>query len=341
MLYFRCDMNEHIATGHVMRCLSIAEAARDKGIEVTFILSDEYADEYIRGKGFDTIILFTKWNDLEKDIPVLFEKVSFKSGDKLIVDSYYVTKHYFEELRKRVYTVYIDDYGNEVYDIDCLICYAIYADTLNFKSRYSASTKLLLGTDYVPLRKEFKNLPKKQIRERIENLLLLCGGADPYSFLKHLLEKLDISRYNKISLICGRYNKDYEYLAAKYADNGIVKIIKSTDNMLQYMQEADLAISAAGSTLYELCAVGTPTISYVLADNQVKNAEGFDRCGVIKYAGYAEDLSIIDNITDCMIKQYEDATVRESCSVLQQKCVNGRGAELIIEGLPGCGKWLL
>lgn len=69
MLYIRTDMNNMIATGHVMRCLAIAEAAKEQGEQVTFLLSDEQAVELIEQRGYQTIVLHTSWYDMESELP--------------------------------------------------------------------------------------------------------------------------------------------------------------------------------------------------------------------------------------------------------------------------------
>ena len=65
MVYIRVDMNEQIATGHMMRCLSIADALRDLGEQVTFILADEQAINLLKQRGYDAIVLHTQWNDMD------------------------------------------------------------------------------------------------------------------------------------------------------------------------------------------------------------------------------------------------------------------------------------
>ena len=86
-LYIRVDMNQTIATGHVMRCLSIAEAAKDEGADVIFILADTQAEELIQSKGIRTIVLNSTWNDFEKEIPDLLDLIARENIRTLLVDS--------------------------------------------------------------------------------------------------------------------------------------------------------------------------------------------------------------------------------------------------------------
>ena len=98
-------MNQVIATGHVMRDLSIAHATSQLGERVIFILADSQAVSYIADKGYESIVLDTKWNDLEAELPVM-EKVIKENGiTSLLVDSYQVTEMFInnrEYLLKRL-----------------------------------------------------------------------------------------------------------------------------------------------------------------------------------------------------------------------------------------------
>ena len=98
------------------------------------------------------------------------------------------------------------------------------------------------------------------------------------------------------------------------------------------MKSADIAISAAGTTLYELCACGTPTISYVIADNQTDNAVWFDENNIIEFAGDVRLDDIGHNLARIMPK-YCDRAYRENLSVEMQELVDGRGAGRIVEVL--------
>ena len=196
MLYIRTNMNSTIATGHVMRCLSIADAAKELGEEVTFILSDTQAVSYISEKGCQTIILNRDWNDLESELSILKSVILKNQISSILVDSYEVTEGYLRELSKLTKVIYIDDLNRFIYPVNMLICYANYFEKFEYPQNY-VNTKLCLGTMYMPLRKVFANIPKKQIKEKTENLLLLSGGNDEYHTLLSILEAIDTSAYKK------------------------------------------------------------------------------------------------------------------------------------------------
>ena len=91
-IYIRADMNEIIATGHVMRCLSIADAAKEQGKETIFIVADEKPIEMLKKRGYEAIVLHTLWNTMEEEIDVLIPLIQLHNIQKLLIDSYQVTK---------------------------------------------------------------------------------------------------------------------------------------------------------------------------------------------------------------------------------------------------------
>lgn len=99
------------------------------------------------------------------------------------------------------------------------------------------------------------------------------------------------------------------------------------------MQKADIAISAGGTTLYELCACGTPTISYAFADNQLDNVKQFQEDGLIDYAGDARIDDIAKNVNQYLKKYQDDWQLHEKKSEKMQEMVDGKGAMRLAEAL--------
>lgn len=330
-LYIRVDMNQTIATGHVMRCLSIAEAARDEGIDAVFILADEQAEDLIQSKGFQTFVLNSTWNDLEKELPDLLDLIEKENIETLMVDSYYVTEHYLEALNHATSVAYIDDLNSFHYSVDTLIAYANYWRKMNYEENYP-DTKLLLGCSYVPLRKEFQNLPPKVIRENVENLLLMTGGSDNLGISENILDHISLEQYQNVNVICGRYFGQFDYLKAKYQDFENVHLHQAVDNILDYMLDADVAISAGGTTLYELCATGTPTITYSFAANQLDNVRQFAEDGIMMYAGDIRYDKVYENIRT-IVKEYKEKSYRNQFFEKMKKMIDGKGANRLAKQL--------
>ncbi len=295
MFYIRTDGNSKIGAGHVMRCLSIAEALRDLGEVVLFLTADETSVKLIENRGFGYLVLDTAWDDMEGELPKLLTVIKENKIEKLLVDSYQATERYMHTLYRYAKIAYMDDYGDKAYPVDVLINYNMDAPGIDYKGIYEKSAqklpKLLLGGAYAPVRKEFGNTDYK-IRESVRDILLTTGGADKYGAAIHILEKLRQETAKDPLLCChvasGAYNEHAESLKNAARGDSHIYFYENVPDMWNLMKKCDLAISAAGSTLYELAAIGVPTVYFYFVDNQEKNAQAFET--LAKNAGnYASD----------------------------------------------------
>lgn len=332
MIYIRADMNEQIATGHIMRCLSIADALRGLGEPVRFILADEQAVSLLKQRGYDAIVLHTQWNCMEEELSVLSQVIRNEHIDKLLIDSYQVTQRYLAELSKLVTTFYIDDLNLFEYPVDAVICYANYWKKFQYKINDKRTT-YLLGMKYVPLKQAFWNCEAKIISKKANNLLILTGGSDPFNVTEQILDSIDTYQFQTIDVICGIYNTNYNKFVKKYENNKNIKFHQAVNNIEQYMKNADIAISAGGTTLYELCAIGTPAISFSFADNQLDNVRQFQEDGLIDYAGDARMDDIAGTINQYLTRYRNDFELRKEKSEKMQKMVDGKGAERIARAI--------
>ena len=105
MFYIRADGNEKIGMGHIMRCLTIADAIKAVGEEVCFLVADEKPVKVIEDRGFQTKILFTYYDEMDVELPQLVLQLSGAGRPRILIDSYYVTRFYLQyvQLVARVY----------------------------------------------------------------------------------------------------------------------------------------------------------------------------------------------------------------------------------------------
>lgn len=345
MLCFRTDGNSNIGIGHIMRCLAIADAANGLGEKSIFLVASADLKDIIKKHGHEVEILNTDYYDMNIDLEQTIVIVNTFNPVALFVDSYYVTNSYLAALRKSMKMmgsplIYIDDVLSFSYPCDILVNYNIYAAEEDYRNLYSKKEmpQLLLGTLYAPLRTEFKNISPRIVNKAVHNILISTGGADFEHIELGLMNKI-ISRGKELKdlffhFIIGSMNKDAEkiYALANKSDN-IITYYK-VSNISKLMQCVDIAISAAGSTLYELCATKTATITYTLTDNQIRGAECFSKFGVVKYIGDVRTLGV-EKLTEKLIvaaidlaNNYEE---RMSIAGKQYGIVDGKGAERIIK----------
>ncbi len=329
-IYIRVDMNPVIATGHVMRCLSIADEISRLGKKTVFIAADEYPAEVIRNRGYEMLVLNSDWRKMEEELPQLLKYIKAYQIKKLLIDTYQVTERYLQALKGVVQIIYLDDLDAFQYPVDGLICYANYYDAFSYGNR-QGKEGYYLGMDYVPLRKAFQNAEAKLIRDRIQKVLLLSGGTDSCGIIERMVEVFKNTANTTLITVCGRFYEGYEELKKKYEEYPNLVFYQNISNLEEYMKDVDLAISAGGTTLYELCALGTPTISYSFADNQLYNVKQFSKDGLIDYAGDVRCDDIFTNAVLLYEKYDKDVSLREERSVKMQQMVDGKGAQRIAQ----------
>lgn len=292
MFYFRADANKDIATGHIMRCISIADELKKRNINSTFITADTNGETLIRSKGYQMICLNSCWNNLEKELDTLIHCIKEKEIKKLIIDSYSVTDTYLKEISKYTKIIYMDDLGVLTYPVNTIINYNIYGENLNYRKHFEKNkVNLLLGGQYVPLREEFQ-IVKPVFRKKVKQILISTGGGDLYdvagSLVKGILKDKELSDFH-FNIISGKFNHNYEQLQqlSKAVEN--ITIVQNVQEMSKLMLEMDIAVTAGGSTMYELCACEVAMILFTFADNQLEGAKEFSKRAAAIYAGDVRD----------------------------------------------------
>ena len=330
MILIRVDANEVIGTGHVMRCLSIACAFAEKSKEVKFVTADHKGDSIIKSKGFDLICLESEYNvmDQENIVSVIEEY----KPELVIIDSYFVNREYLSRVHSLCRIAYIDDINGSVWDTDFLINYNIFGTILDYSGYENTQTSLLLGPKFAPLRSEFKNIDKHIIKP-VTDIMVSAGGSDPEEITEKIMEGV-CSLYKDVHFhfVVGALNPRLDKIKSLIKPDMILHV--NEQNMSGLMKKCDIAISAAGSTLYELCACGTPTITYTLADNQVLAAEEFDHQGLMLNAGDCRNNALfIENIEYNLKKLILSTEKRMEISKRMQSLVDGNGAFKIVEAM--------
>lgn len=361
LVYFRTDGNSHIATGHLMRCLSIADACFSLGMKVCFLVSDRESEALLQS--FDpacrfpvSILETASYDDPEKELPELLAVLSdsasipgFSSGffdtditmnDVIFfLDSYYVTEHYLSAVSAMAKVAYLDDLQLFDYPADLVINYDVIPESKmpSYKAAYRNAAHTLLGASYTPLRRQFTDL-HTDYRDKVSNILVTTGGSDPYHFCLKLIEafrKNSSLHLCQLHVVIGRLNEDKDKIYQLAAELPFLQLHENVADMASLMGSCDLAISAAGTTLYELCAAGVPSVSFCLADNQLTAAKAFEKAGAIPCAGdirysYDEVLVKVMNFVTCMSENFQK---RKDAHDAMRQLVDGKGAVRIAKAL--------
>ena len=354
MVVIRADANSKIGMGHVMRCLSVADALLKCGEEVLFVTADDTPVPLLTKKGIPCRVLHTDYADMEAELPKLWEVLRelpqgaespdaalAQKNTSILVDSYYVTEKYLEALKKRITTIYMDDIYAFSYPVDMLINYNIYGEEMGYeKDAAFADTKLLLGTEYVPLREEF-SAAEQQRTAADGGILITTGGSDSFNLAEQLLMeamKYDALKEKEYHVVSGSLNPHIGELQALAQKHENIHIHCNVTNMAELMAESEVALSAGGSTLYELCAMGVPVIAFSFAENQERLVQTFVKRGIAQYGGnYRTDGNkMIQNTIAGLETLLEDENLRTEYRKKARTLVDGKGADRIAEAILSC-----
>ncbi len=348
LIYFRADANAQVGRGHLMRCLTIADACAERGLRPVFLTADARAADTAAERGYPCAVLHTDYRRMEDELPVLSGLLRKKAP--IVLDSYFLTCRYVEALRAGGHqTVWLDDLGKERYPAELLINYNLYAGELGYPDASGdaavrrivghsepAAASYLLGPAYAPVRPAFC-VEKPVIRAQLGTVLVLTGAGDPCGagafFAKELAELLPGAR---ILVVCGPYASGRERLYALAKRYGRIGVLEGINDLSGIMRESDFAVSAAGSTVYELCAAGVPAAVYSFADNQRRGAEAFARLtgsanlGDIREAAGRKEagMRLRETLLRC-----GSVSARRALSEAMRGLTDGRGAERIAGAL--------
>ena len=346
LVYFRTDGNSHIATGHLVRCLSIADACFSLGMKVCFLVSDQESKALLQSFDpacrFPVRILETAvYDDLEKELPEVLGMLNEAGQAEQIffLDSYYVTEHYLSAVRTAAKVAYLDDLQLFDYPADLLINYDVIPESrpASYQAAYQNAARTLLGASYTPLRAQFTDL-QPYCRDRVSNILVTTGGSDPYHFCLRLIaafRKNSFLHLCQLHVVVGRLNEDKDKLYKLADELPFLQLHENVSDMASLMASCDLAVSAAGTTLYELCAAGVPSMSFCLADNQLTAAKAFDEAGAIPCAGDIRRScdEVLGNVMNFVTYMSENSKKRKAALETMRQLVDGKGAMRIAKAL--------
>lgn len=338
MIWIRADANKEIGSGHIMRCLSIATALKAFGEEVCFLVAEESAAGLLEQRGQLYKILGSVYHDLEQELPLLQKMLPEENPKLLLVDSYFVTKRYLEQLRKHVKVAYIDDVPLFHYPVDMVINYNIYGDSLSYRdSALEEQQTFLLGARYAPLREQFKDVDYV-VRPTVEHVMLTTGGSDKFNLAYTILQealKRDKVRKLQYHVVSGAFNTNYSSLMALAQEYENIHVYQNVTDMAGLMKQSDIAITAGGSTMYELSAVGVPILCFAFVDNQEQIVDTFCQRNLVSYGGnyVREGQEFAANVVNALEYLCENADSRREYSEKTRCLADGRGADRIAEAL--------
>lgn len=307
---FRADASLQIGTGHVMRCLTLADALRERGADCCFICRSHPGNliNEIEQRGFGVAVLpyDGKWTGTDTTQPVHAawlgedwetdaEQSKVGAGgtaaDWLIVDHYALDERWEHALAPHYRKLMVvDDLADRPHACDLLLDQTFGRDAMDYRSLVPDDCHLLCGSQYALLRPEFANLRAYSLQRRaqpvLRELLITMGGVDKDNatgLVLQVLRSCPLPADCRITVVMGATAPWLNEVRKQVEDMPWpTKVLVGVSDMAQLMADSDLAIGAAGATSWERCCLGVPTIMLVLAENQRKIAEALSEAGAAR-----------------------------------------------------------
>lgn len=318
---FRADASIQIGTGHVMRCLTLAEALRSQGHECAFIcrdhsgnlgtlikergfqlslLNDSHPSERGTGGECDSAVRHADWlgvpwqQDAEQTLEALNGHVEW-----LIVDHYALDARWERRVSKRVDALMaIDDIADRPHECKLLLDQNLGRKAQDYNRLLPESCIRLIGPHYALLRPEFAGLRERSLERRrtpeLRRILITLGGVDQDNVTSQVLGVLSESQLSpetELDIVMGASAPALEEVRQQAeALPFSASVSVNVKDMAERMCLADLCIGAAGSTSWERCCLGLPTMTMVLAENQKDAAKAISMHGAALVMQGSSDL---------------------------------------------------
>ncbi len=333
-MFLRADASTQIGTGHLMRCLALAQAWQDAGGKAVFITAchNEVLLERL-SKEFDVHVLAMQHPDNE-DWASTRTILCTHPDAWVILDGYHFDDTYQQRVKESGHSLLvIDDMAHlKHYYADIVLNQNLHAEQLHYP--VAPDTRLLLGTHYVLLRREFPLWKgwKRETPEVAQRVLVTMGGSDPDNVTLKAIRALQETEVAGLeaTVVIGASNLHTEALEAAARHSSIpIHLTRNPQNMPDLMAWADVAISAGGSTVWELAFMGVPSIILSLADNQRPMAKALDTTGAALNLGRHAAVTSTD-IRRALAQLLRAREKRSKMASLGQQLVDGRGVQRII-----------
>jgi UDP-2,4-diacetamido-2,4,6-trideoxy-beta-L-altropyranose hydrolase len=283
---FRVDGSPEIGTGHVMRCLALAQAMKNAGIPCRCVSSalTPSLKKRIQECGLPMDMIDTvagTGDDAAKTIDLL----QAHAAEWLVIDGYIFGKEYSSVVRKAgAHVLCIDDVGQiDTHDADVILDQNIATSVEYYADATDA--KLLLGPRYALLRSEFQHWQDwRRPEQKPKNILITMGGSDPDNVTSRVIKMLEKFPTPLIlTVIVGGANRHHDAIAsAAQSSPHAVHVLHDVQDMPQVLSQADIAICAGGTTTYEMMFMQLPMLTVILARNQEAVAHAVEQadCGL-------------------------------------------------------------
>lgn len=362
LVVIRVDSSILSGSGHVVRCLTLAEALRLRGGEVEFVCREHPGNliPLIRNKGFAAHILpapasqtATKDSEIdyscwlgasqEKDSAEVITVLDGRVPEWMVVDHYGIAQTWHERLRRHVgKLMVIDDLANRSHDCDMLLDQNLVTNTDGrYIGKIPSDCKALLGTKFALLQPGYADL-REQCHPRtgpIRRILVYFGGSDIRNLTGMAIEAFQsLGRKDlELDVVLPAETSRVEEIRSRLSGSSGIRFHAGLPTLAHLMAGADLAIGAAGSTSWERCCLGLPALVVSLAENQMEIVRSLHETKVVDWIGDISDMT-----PRCIEKALRNALALSAdllrdWSLRCSEVCDGRGTERVVDNLFGGG----
>ncbi len=302
-----------------MRCLTLADALRERGARCTFIcrLHSGHLLDMVTQRGHHAVaspnggttthhmqadLVHAAWlgTDWQTDAQQTSEALGNDSVDWLVVDHYALDHRWEQALLPHCQNLMvIDDLADRPHECDVLLDQNLGRSAQDYDGLLKPNTTTFIGPQFALLRPEFAQLRSQSLARRtqphLKHLLITMGGVDKDNVTGQVLQALSACHLPtdlRITVVMGPHAPwlaDVQQLAAQMPRP--TQVLAGVNEMAQLMSDSDLCIGAAGGTAWERCCLGLPTLLLVLADNQLPGAQALEKAGAALVVGNAQNAS--------------------------------------------------
>lgn len=357
-IVFRADASTIVGTGHVVRCMALAVAARAAGWHVEFVCRAHpgHMAQLIQAEGFAVHLLpapleaataaagdsYAAWLGVsqQRDAIETAEALQYSAADWLVVDHYALDAQWESTLLGLVpRLLVIDDLANRPH-----LCCVLIDQSLDLSgaARYAGlvppACMQLLGPHFALLRPQFaamrsQSLARRDADQRLERVLLFMGGSDPHNETARALQGLSQATrvMQHIDVVVGQ---GYPYLddlrRQAQACRVPLQVHSQTPRMAELMTQADLAVTSGGGVSWEKCTLGLPSLVTIVGDNQSLIAHELAATGAQFLLGRAEAISV-DDYTHALNRL--DSGLLAAMSAKARGICDGQGTQRVLDQL--------
>ncbi|MFG6535314.1 UDP-2,4-diacetamido-2,4,6-trideoxy-beta-L-altropyranose hydrolase [Sulfitobacter sp. 1A16787] len=359
---FRTDASTQIGIGHVMRCLALADHLRQIGADCVFLCRTHEGNllDLLTHRGHRTLSLpigqdsssslsdpaHASWvgasweSDAQDSLGAISKAFHGALADWLVVDHYGLDARWEEALRKAcIRLMAIDDLADRPHNCDILLDQSLGRQVHDYADLAPGSATFLLGPNFAPMRPEFAATRPESLARRenpkLERLLVTLGGVDKDNVTTLVLDMLDASTLPasvKVTVVMGPTAPWIDAVLDRAARMRCTTDVRvGVRDVARLMSESDLAIGAGGTTNWERCVLGLPSLMLTTAENQTNVVRHLNWSGAAIGLGDFRERKVKDQLVATVDQFVANPLLLQGMSRAAAKICDGEGAERVVD----------